>query len=199
MESAYIETSIASFYHETRRDAESLARKHWTRHWWTMRRQHFDCHTSVATIDELERGNHPMKANKLSVVAELNLLEINNDVREIAKVYISNYFMPVEIIGDALHVAIASYHKMDYLLTWNCSHLANANKKKHLRRLNERLRLNAPEIITMLFHGEPSIQPDRKLSNQMLLMPKRDTAILCQDIKVILEKIRSLPRAKNKT
>ena len=107
--------------------------------------------------------------------------------------------MPVEIIGDALHVAIASYHKMDYLLTWNCSHLANANKKKHLRRLNERLRLNAPEIITMLFHGEPSIQPDRKLSNQMLLMPKRDTAILCQDIKVILEKIRSLPRAKNKT
>ena len=53
-------------------------------------------------------------------------------------------------IGDALHVAIASYHKMDYLLTWNCNHLANANKKKHLRRLNERLRLNTPEIITPL-------------------------------------------------
>jgi hypothetical protein len=46
--------------------------------------------------------------------------------------------------------AIASYHKMDYLLTWNCNHLANANKKKHLRRLNERLRLNTPEIITPL-------------------------------------------------
>jgi hypothetical protein len=58
--------------------------------------------------------------------------------------------MPAEIIGDALHVAIASYHKMDYLLTWNCNHLANANKNKHLRRLNERLRLNTPEIITPL-------------------------------------------------
>jgi predicted nucleic acid-binding protein len=150
METVYIETSIASFYHETRRNAESLARKHWTRHWWSVRRQHFVCHTSIATIDELERGNHPMKADKLSVVAELNLLEINHDIREIAKVYISNYLMPAEIIGDALHVAIASYHKMDYLLTWNCNHLANANKKKHLRRINERLHLNTPEIITPL-------------------------------------------------
>ena len=62
-------------------------------------------------------------------MAELNLLEINDDIRDIAKVYIANYLMPAEIIGDALHVAIASYHKMDYLLTWNCNHLANANKK----------------------------------------------------------------------
>ena len=150
MDSVYIETSIASFYHETRRDAESLARKHWTRYWWVERRGFFACHTSIATIDELERGNHPLKTEKLSVVAELNLLEINDDIRDIAKVYIANYLMPAEIIGDALHVAIASYHKMDYLLTWNCNHLSNANKKKHLRRLNERLRLNTPEIITPL-------------------------------------------------
>ena len=46
-------------------------------------------------------------------------LEINADIRDIAKVYIANYLMPAEIIGDALHIAIASYHKTDYLLTWN--------------------------------------------------------------------------------
>jgi len=76
MDSVYIETSIASFYHETRRDAESLARKHWTRYWQVERRGFFACHTSIATIDELESDNHPVKANKLSVVAQLNMLEI---------------------------------------------------------------------------------------------------------------------------
>jgi hypothetical protein len=47
----------------------------------------------------------------------------------IAKVYIANYLMPAEIIGDALHVAIASYHKMDYLLTWNCNHWQMPTRK----------------------------------------------------------------------
>jgi hypothetical protein len=56
MDSVYIEISIASFYHETRRDVESLARKHWTRYWWVERRGFFACHTSIATIDELERA-----------------------------------------------------------------------------------------------------------------------------------------------
>jgi hypothetical protein len=61
-----------------------------------------------------------------------------------------NYLMPQDVVGDALHLAIASFYKMDYLLTWNCNHLANANKKKHVRRINERLRLSTPEIITPL-------------------------------------------------
>lgn len=49
--------------------------------------------------------------------------------------------MPRNFSGDALHVAVASIYKMDYLLTWNCTHLANAQKKRHLRVINTRLRL----------------------------------------------------------
>ncbi len=78
------------------------------------------------------------------------LLEINDEIREIAQVYVDNYLMPRDVAGDALHVAVASYYKMDYLLTWNCAHLANARKKQHLRRINARLRLETPEIITPL-------------------------------------------------
>jgi hypothetical protein len=52
--------------------------------------------------------------------------------------------------GDAVHLAYASYYKMDFLLTWNCSHLANANKKDHIRRINAMLNLPTPEIITPL-------------------------------------------------
>lgn len=146
----YIETTIPSFYWETRKDAESLAMKHWTREWWSGPRLLCDCWTSAATFEELEIGDHPEKERKVGLLEEVLLLELNDDIREIAEVYVDNYLMPKDIVGDALHVAVASYHKMDYLLTWNCTHLANASKKQHLRRINGRLRLETPEIITPL-------------------------------------------------
>ena len=58
--------------------------------------------------------------------------------------------MPKDFEGDAMHLAFASYFKIDFLLTWNCNHLANANKKQHIRMLNTKLNLNIPEIITPL-------------------------------------------------
>ena len=58
--------------------------------------------------------------------------------------------MPQTQTGDAVHLAYASYYKMDFLLTWNCSHLANANKKDHIRRINAMMNLPTPEIITPL-------------------------------------------------
>ena len=56
--------------------------------------------------------------------------------------------MPQDVLGDALHLALASYHKCDYLLTWNCKHLANPNKFKHMRIVNTSLGLYTPEITT---------------------------------------------------
>jgi len=146
----YIETTIPSFYWETRRDPESIAMKDWTQEWWGGPRLLCDCWTSVAVMEELVSGDHPEKQQKLDLLEEALLLEINDEIREIAQVYIDNYLMPRDVAGDALHVAVASYYKMDYLLTWNCTHLANARKKQHLRRINGRLRLDTPEIITPL-------------------------------------------------
>lgn len=146
----YIETTIPSFYWETRTDSESIAMKDWTREWWDGPRMLCDCWTSVAVMEELESGEHPEKEQKLDLLENALLLEINDEIREIAQVYIDNYLMPKDVAGDALHVAVASYYKMDYLLTWNCTHLANARKKQHLRRINGRLRLDTPEIITPL-------------------------------------------------
>nr|VFJ51448.1 MAG: hypothetical protein BECKDK2373B_GA0170837_103313 [Candidatus Kentron sp. DK] len=92
----------------------------------------------------------PGGPKKIRLLDDMEFLEVNDEIEEIVEVYISNYLMPKDVLGDALHLAIASFHKIDYLLTWNCSHLANANKKKHIRRINERLRLPTPEIITPL-------------------------------------------------
>ena len=124
--------------------------KDWTQEWWGGPRLLCDCWTSVAVMEELESGDHPKMQQKLDLLEEALLLEITDEIREIAQVYIDNYLMPKDVAGDALHVAVASYYKMDYLLTWNCTHLANARKKQHLRRINGRLRLDTPEIITPL-------------------------------------------------
>ena len=78
------------------------------------------------------------------------MLEINTDVLEIAKIYIERLLMPDDADGDALHLAIASYHNLNVLLTWNCQHLANPNKFGHIDKVNGELGLPVPLITTPL-------------------------------------------------
>lgn len=147
-QTVYIETTIPSFYHEVREDAQFVAMRQWTRDWWHSEMDNYNCFTSDAVIDELETGDHPKKNEKLELIDEIELLEINYSIQDIVDVYVSNYLMPKNDLGDALHLAIASYHKIDFLLTWNCQHLANANKRAHIRRINERLKIFTPELVT---------------------------------------------------
>jgi len=133
----YIETSIPSFFYETRDDAQFIAMKQWTQDWWENEACNYRCVTSDAVINELETGNHPRKNEKLSFLEDIELLEINQAIEEIVEVYLAHFLMPKNDLGDALHLAIASYHKIDFLLTWNCKHLANANKQAHISRINE--------------------------------------------------------------
>ena len=71
-------------------------------------------------------------------------------VIETAEVYLANNLMPKTLSGDAIHLAVSSFYKIDFLLTWNYKHLANANKRQHIRIINTRLGLFTPEIITPL-------------------------------------------------
>lgn len=144
----YIETSIPSFYHETREGAEFVAMREWTRQWWSFYKPRYDCFTSDAVVAELNRGTFPKQKEKLDLLEGIDPLEINRAIQEIVDVYVENFLMPKNHLGDALHLAIASFHKIDFLLTWNCTHLANANKRAHIRRINERLKIFTPELVT---------------------------------------------------
>ena len=86
----------------------------------------------------------------MALVDNLPRLEIVDDIADIIDVYIDNHLMPKERLGDALHLALASYHKCDFLLTWNCTHIANANKFEHIRIINARLGLFVPSLVTPL-------------------------------------------------
>ncbi len=146
----YIETSIPSFYYETRSEPEIIARKEWTHQWWENYRHYFKLVTSEAVLDELNNGNYPNKDNILSLVDDLSLIPVEPPIVEIVQTYIQHNVMPQDPVGDALHLAIASYHKCDFLLTWNCKHLANANKFNHIRRINTMLGLYVPILATPL-------------------------------------------------
>lgn len=148
--SVYIETTIPSFYHEIRTDADMIARRDWTRDWWDNCRSNFELFTSDAVIDELERGDFPIKKDAISLLKDIPLLEIDQAIADTVAAYISHQVMPADPAGDALHLAIASNHKCDFILTWNCRHLANANKFAQIRRMNGILGLFVPALVTPL-------------------------------------------------
>ena len=144
----YIETSIPSFYFETRTSPEAVARRNWTQEWWDNERQKYELVTSIAVVDELRATPKFKREQCLLLINSIALLPISEEVIEVAEVYISQKVMPNNPTGDALHLALASWHKCDYLLTWNCKHIANANKAVHVKRINSKLDLFIPQLYT---------------------------------------------------
>jgi hypothetical protein len=121
-----------------------------TRRWWREESENYEVWISPATLAELEDGNHPHKAKILEFADALNLLPPDPAVDALAQTYIQHQVMPRKHLGDAWHLAYATFHGFDFLLTWNCNHLANANKRRHLETVNWRIGFETPEIVTPL-------------------------------------------------
>lgn len=149
-ESIYIETSIFSFYYDERPDPSIMVRREWTREWWKNCRSDYTFITSMAVLDELNRGNKLHKGQALGLAMTLPAIALTDEIAEIVQIYVAHHVMPKDPMGDALHLALASFHKCDYLLTWNCQNIANANKFAHIRRINALLGLHVPELVTPL-------------------------------------------------
>jgi len=108
--------------------------------------------SSQAVLDELNNGDYPdsKRQNCLALLDDLTFLPIEAEIALIVKTYLQHKLMPNDTSGDALHLAVASYHKCDILLTWNCQNLANANKFNHIRYVNNLLSLYVPILATPL-------------------------------------------------
>ena len=92
-------------------------------------------------IAELKRGPAKLPVDWLELIAGLPLLDITSGVTDIVEKYLQHRLMPTGTGGDILHLALVSHHKCNYLVTWNCKHLANANKFQHIHQVNTRLGL----------------------------------------------------------
>jgi predicted nucleic acid-binding protein len=122
----------------------------WTRQWWSTYANQSNLVSSAAVVAELRRGAGEKTEARVALLKDVELLDIASEVEEITRIYIDKAVMPNDPGGDALHLALASFHRVDVLLTWNCRHLANPNKMEHIRLVNYELGLPMPLLTTPL-------------------------------------------------
>ncbi len=148
-ESIYLDTSVVS-YHTSNpsRDIIVLAHQEITRQWWHKAVKRYDVFISEVVIEEASFGDPEAAKRRLEELIDFPHLELDNKVEEMAKIYMERLDIPEKSFRDAAHLALASTHNIDYLVTWNCTHLANGAVIKKLVMINNSLGIHTPIICT---------------------------------------------------
>ena len=157
-ERVYLDSTIPSYYFDEREEIRTFSEI--TRRWWNEMSERYDTFVSLAVIEEIQEGEYPRQGDVLEFSEKLPVLDLTPEIQVITDTYIRHMVMPDSLFGDATHLAYASFYGLDYLLTWNCNHLANANKKKHIQVINKRLGLLTPEIVTPMVLFKEDIHDD---------------------------------------
>jgi hypothetical protein len=146
----YVETSIFGYLTARSRDAVIfLARQELTRDWWNNRRANYDLVVSQLVVDEVARGDDEAAAERLRLLAGIPLLRTEDPrIDAISDKLVAARLLPEKARSDAMHVATATVHAADYLLTWNCKHIANADVLPKVYRLLTDLGYFPPLIVT---------------------------------------------------
>ncbi len=132
----YIETSVISYLTaRPSRDLLVAAHQQITHDWWDIRRQDFDLYTSQVVKSEASAGDPMAAAQRLQKLEEIQFLDVLDEAAYLADKLLSEGCLPKKAAEDALHIAIATIHRMDYLLTWNCKHIANSEKRPAIERV----------------------------------------------------------------
>jgi predicted nucleic acid-binding protein len=133
----YLETTIPSYLTaSSSRDLVLAAHQQITREWWDLRSR-FDLFISQVVLQEIASGDEEAAAKRLQLVQDIPVLQLTEEVRAFARELLKQKALPLQAAVDAVHVAVAVVNGMDYLLTWNCAHIANAtirNKIEHVCR-----------------------------------------------------------------
>lgn len=146
----YVETSVVSYLTALgSRDLVLSAHQEVTRNWWAAR-DRFELYISQFVIDEASAGNRDAAARRLAALDGVELLEINDAAVGLAAELIDKGGLPTKARVDALHVAVAAANGMDYLLTWNCTHIANAVLRGKIEAICRAYGFEPPTICTPL-------------------------------------------------
>ena len=149
MESVYLETTFIGYLvARPSRDVIVAGRQRTTQVWWANRRSRFECLVSQVVIDEASLGDPDGVRKRLAIIAGLPALEVTEDATSVTAVIMSAGVLPPHAFPDAAHIAVAAVHAIDYPLTWNCKHLANARIARGIALVCEKLSCKMPIICT---------------------------------------------------
>ncbi|MCC7307823.1 MAG: hypothetical protein IT173_09660 [Acidobacteria bacterium] len=145
--SLYLETSVIGAY----LDNGDAFRRDLTIRWFEHELSEYRPFTSILVQRELERIDEPHRTGYLKIIKDLERLELAEEVAILAEGYISRGIFHRKFIADAIHVALASFHKIDYLVTWNFGHIANVRRQARVRLFNTAAGFFSPTIVTPEF------------------------------------------------
>jgi predicted nucleic acid-binding protein len=148
-ETVYIETSVIGYL--TARSTKNLiiaGNIETTRDWWQNRRSEFALYISQVVVDEVAKGDTEIALKRLEILSGLPLVELNQAVRNLSAQFLMRSNLPPKASDDAVHIAAATVHGLDYLLTWNCKHIANAQIQRKLAEISLDLGYELPIICT---------------------------------------------------
>ena len=145
----YIETSIISYLTaRLSNDLRVAANQSITIEWWETRRRHFELFVSELVTAEAHRGNPDLAQRRLNAIGPLPKLDVTEEVRELARNLVSEGPIPDVAEMDAYHIAVAAVNGMEYLLTWNCTHIANAVMRPRIEEICRQEGFEPPIICT---------------------------------------------------
>ena len=149
MESIYLETTFISYLvARPSRDVIVAGHQQTTHDWWANRRSEFECSVSQVVIDEVSVGDPTEVQKRLAIIGGLPTLALTDEANALTQAIMAAGILPPQVLRDAAHVAVAAVHAVDYLLTWNCKHLANAQIARRIAVVCEKLRHKMPIICT---------------------------------------------------
>jgi hypothetical protein len=145
----YLESSVVSFY-ANRRSTNLIvaAYQEITQQWWENELPKHNAFISQFVVDEVSRGNQFQSEARMEAISDFPLLDLPDSVFDIAERYLSELSIPRKSRIDALHIAASVVNGMDFLVSWNFHHIANAFIKERIRRINDSLAVATPEICT---------------------------------------------------
>jgi hypothetical protein len=119
-----------------------------TREWWELHRSRYDLYTSEVVLEEAADGDAVMAQVRLNLLAGIPLLDIHDQVTDLAEELIQKAILPSVAAREAIHIASAAVHHMQFLLTWNCKHIANPHMRERIRTCFSRHGVDLPVICT---------------------------------------------------
>ncbi|HEV2945904.1 MAG TPA: type II toxin-antitoxin system VapC family toxin [Gemmataceae bacterium] len=149
MARVYLETTIPSYLTGwLSRDLVTAAHQQITREWWETSRQDFELFISQFVLDEAALGDPVASRRRLEMLKDLPLLDVGEEVYALANELMNRVPLPANAVADSLHIAIATVNGMDYLLTWNCTHIANASLRSFIEAVCRENGYEPPVICT---------------------------------------------------
>ena len=149
MPTVYIESSIISYLRrKPSTDILNAARQLLTTRWWTNERTEYELVISQYVLDEIAAGDSGLAAERLLAVDGIPVLPPAAEIPQIASAIMATAILPPRAQVDALHIAAVAHHRINYLLTWNCSHIANAKILPRIYSVLHDMQLPLPVICT---------------------------------------------------